>query len=44
MQLEKDKKTKQIVTKIMRTKFDVKINWNQMLRDEIENKIQLEKW
>jgi hypothetical protein len=26
----------------MRTKFNIKINWNQML-DEIENKIQIEK-
>jgi hypothetical protein len=24
-------------------KFDIKINWNKMLRDEIENKIQLGK-
>jgi hypothetical protein len=24
-------------------KFDIKINWNKMLRDEIENKIQLKK-
>jgi hypothetical protein len=26
----------------MRTKFNIKINWNQML-DEIKNKIQIEK-
>jgi hypothetical protein len=24
-------------------KFDIKIDWNKMLRDEIENKIQLGK-
>jgi len=27
----------------MRTKFDIKIIWNQMLSGEIENKIQLGK-
>jgi len=27
----------------METKFDIKIIWNQMLRGEIKNKIQLEK-
>jgi hypothetical protein len=27
----------------MRIKFDIKINENQILRDEIENKIQLDK-
>jgi hypothetical protein len=27
----------------MRTKFDIKIIWNQTMRNEIENKIQLEK-
>jgi hypothetical protein len=27
----------------MRIKFDIKIIWNQMLEDEIEDKIQLEK-
>jgi len=27
----------------MWTKFDIKIIWNQMLRDEIKDKIQLEK-
>jgi hypothetical protein len=26
----------------MKTKFDIKINWNQMLRDEIEKKINEE--
>jgi hypothetical protein len=24
-------------------KFDIKINWNQMLREEIENKVKLGK-
>jgi hypothetical protein len=28
----------------MDTEFDIKINENWMLMDEIENKIQLEKW
>jgi hypothetical protein len=32
--------TKQIAIKRKGTKFDIKINQNQMLRDEIENKIQ----
>jgi len=27
----------------MRIKFDIKIIWNQMLKDEIENKIQIRK-
>jgi len=27
----------------METKFDIKIIWNQMLEDEIENKFQLGK-
>ena len=27
----------------MVTKFDIKIIWNQMLRDETKNKIKLEK-
>jgi hypothetical protein len=35
--------TKQIAIKRKRTKFDIKINQNQMLRDEIKNKIQLKK-
>jgi hypothetical protein len=32
-------KLKKINKKRAGTKFDVKIIWNQMLRDEIENKI-----
>jgi hypothetical protein len=36
-------KTKQIIIKRMGTIFRIKINWNQMLIDEIENKIQIEK-
>ena len=36
-------KTKQIVIK-KGTKFDIKINQNQMLRNGMKNKIQLEKW
>jgi hypothetical protein len=33
---------KKIEIKRMKTKFDIKINWNQMLRDEIEKKINEE--
>ena len=36
-------KLKKINKKRAGTKFVVKIIWNQMLRDEIENKIQLQK-
>ena len=32
-------KTKQIAMKRMITKFDMKMKWNQMSRDEIEEKI-----
>jgi hypothetical protein len=32
--------TKQIAIKRKGTKFDIKINQNQMLRDETENEIQ----
>jgi hypothetical protein len=35
---------KKIEIKRMKIKFDIKINWNQMLRDEIEKKNQLRKW
>jgi hypothetical protein len=28
----------------MRTKINIKITQNQMLRDKIKNKIQLQKW
>ena len=42
--IKKDKKKKkQIAIKRTRIKFDIKINENQILRDEIENKIQLDK-
>jgi len=41
--IKKDLKQKQIAIKRIRTKFDIKINQNKMLRNEIENKIQLEK-
>jgi hypothetical protein len=42
--VKKDKKKKkQIAIKRTRIKFDIKINENQILRDEIENKIQLDK-
>ena len=34
---------KKIVIKRKRTKFDIKINRNQMLKDEIKNKIKLGK-
>ena len=34
--LKKDKKTKQIVIKRIGIKFDIKINENQILRNEIE--------
>jgi len=40
---KKESTIKQIVIKRKMIKFDIKINWNKMLRDEIENKIQLGK-
>jgi len=40
----KKSRTKEMSIKIMETKFNIKIIWNQMLIDEIKNKIQLEKW
>jgi hypothetical protein len=40
---KKRSKTKEIAIKRMETKFHIKIIWNQMLRDENEKKIQLEK-
>ena len=40
---KKESTIKQIVIKRKMIKFDRKINWNKMLRDEIENKIQLGK-
>ena len=45
MKLKKQCNKKRFRTKKKRigTKFDIKIIWNQMLIDEIENKIQLEK-
>jgi len=36
-------KTKEMKIKRLETKFDIKIIWIQTSRDEIENKIQLEK-
>jgi len=36
-------KTKQISIKKIKIKFDMKIRWNQMLRDVIEKKNQLRK-
>jgi len=36
---KKKKKTKQIAIKKIETKFDIKTNQNQILRDEIEKKI-----
>jgi hypothetical protein len=30
-----------ISIKRIKIEFDIKINWNQMLKDEIKNKIQL---
>ena len=36
-------KTKEIAIKRMMTKIDIKIIQNQMLRNEIKNKIQLQK-
>jgi hypothetical protein len=36
-------KTKEISIKRMMTKIDIKIIQNQMLRNEIKNKIQLQK-
>jgi hypothetical protein len=36
-------KKKQIAIKRKGTKFDIKINQNQILRDKIENNIQLGK-
>jgi len=40
---KKESTIKQIVIKRKMIKFDIKIDWNKMLRDEIENKIQLGK-
>jgi hypothetical protein len=40
---KKKSKTSEIAIKRMWTKSDVKIIWNQMLRNKIKNKIQLEK-
>jgi len=40
----KKKSDKKIESNKKRTKFNIKINWNQILWDKIENKIQLEKW
>jgi hypothetical protein len=40
---KKSSKTKEITIKRIGIKFDIKVIWNQMLRDEIERKIQLEK-
>jgi hypothetical protein len=34
-------KTKETTIKRIKTRFDIKIIWNQILRDEIENKTQL---
>jgi hypothetical protein len=42
-QCKKKKDSEQKKFKRIGTKFDIKIIWNQMLIDEIENKIQLEK-
>ena len=36
-------KTKEMKIKRLKTKFDIKIIWIQTSRDEIENKIRLEK-
>jgi hypothetical protein len=41
--IRKGFKTKQIIIKILRTKFDIKTNWYQILRDEIEKTNQLKK-
>jgi hypothetical protein len=38
---KKSSKTKEITIKRIGIKFDIKVIWNQMLRDEIEKKIQL---
>jgi hypothetical protein len=43
LQKKKKSKTSEIEIKRMWTKSDVKIIWNQMLRNKIKNKIQLEK-
>jgi hypothetical protein len=43
LQKKKKSKTSEIAIKRMWTKSDVKIIWNQMLRNKIKNKIQLEK-
>jgi hypothetical protein len=42
-EIEKNTINKDIIIKRMRIKFDIKIIWNQMLEDEIEDKIQLGK-
>jgi len=36
-------KTKQLSIKKVKTIFDIKINWNQVLRDRNEKQIQLRK-
>ena len=41
--IEKGLNAKEITIKRMKTKFDIKIIWNRMLGNKIENKIQLEK-
>lgn len=41
--IKKDPNTKEISIKILWTKFDIKITWNQMLSNETKNKVQLEK-
>ena len=41
--IKKPSETKKMTIKIMRTKFDTKINWYKILRGEVKNKIQLEK-
>jgi hypothetical protein len=43
VKLKKECNKKISKTKEITTKFDIKITWNQMLGDETENKIQLEK-
>ena len=37
-------KTKQIIIKRMRIKFEIKIKRNQMLKDATKKQIQLTKW
>jgi hypothetical protein len=44
IQLRKWSKTKQMTIKRIIIKFDIKIKWNKMTRNEIEKQNQFKKW